>query len=138
MAGGNLHSVNASTATKLPAFTVPYISCDEPDTMKAIGDSFNATEPRNVLTAVLYSQTHTHCSISDDLVNAVWLSLLTVFDLDKAKQVAALKLNTESVGVIQISADLASLPAGTQLRHARKASPIREFDLDQSVAGGTA
>jgi hypothetical protein len=138
MVGGNLHSVNASTATKLPAFTIPYISCDEPDTIKAIGDSFNATEPRNVLAAVLHSQTHTHCSISDDLVDAIWLNLLTVFDMDKAKQVAALELNTESVGLIQISADLASLPTGTQLRHARKGSPIREFDRDQSLAGSTA
>jgi hypothetical protein len=133
MVGGNLHSVNASTATALPALTVPYISCDEPDAMKAIGESFNSTDPRNVLAAVLHSQTHAHCSISDDLATAGWANLLTVVDMEKAKKVAALELNTNSAGIIQISADLASLPPGTQLRHARKGSPIRE--CDQSAAG---
>lgn len=126
MVGGKLQNVNASTATGLLAFTIPYISCDEPDAMKAIGESFNSTNARNVLAAVLYSRTHTHCSISDTLAAAVWLDLLTVFDMDQAKQVAALRLNYDSMVIIQISADLSSLPPGTHLRPPRKGSPIRE------------
>ena len=124
--GGNLQNVNSSTATGLSAFTIPYISCDDPNVMEVISDAFNSTDMRNVLAAVLYSETHTHCRISDTLAVAGWLNLLTVGDTEQAKQVAALGLNNDSVGVIQIAADLSSLPPGTRLNPPRKGSPIRK------------
>jgi hypothetical protein len=124
--GGNLQNVNASMATSLPSFTIPYISCDEPDVMKTITDSFNSTNTRNVLAAVLYSENHTHCKISDSLAVAGWLNLFTVFKMDQARQVAALDLN-DSVGIVKILPDLSSLPPGTDLHPRRKGSPIRKL-----------
>ncbi|KAF7503140.1 hypothetical protein GJ744_004282 [Endocarpon pusillum] len=122
--GGNLQNVNSSTATGLSAYTIPYISCDDSDVMEVISDAFNSTDVRNVMAAVLYSETHTHCRISDTLAVAEWLNLLTVGDMEQAKQVAALELNNDSIGVIQIAADLSSLPPGTRLDPPRKGSPI--------------
>lgn len=128
MVGGNLQNVNASTASGLTTYTIPYISCDDPNVMKTIGDSFNSTDIRNVLAAVLYSQHHTHCNISSALAVAGWLNLLTVSDMHQAQQVAALGLNGDSMGIVQIFPDLGSLPPGTHLQAARKGSPIRKSE----------
>lgn len=122
--GGNLLSVNASNATRLPAYTISYISCDEPTVLKAITDSFNSTDVSNVLAAVLYSQLHTHCNISRELARAGWLNLFTVLDADQARKLAALGLGGGSLGIVQITPDLSSLPPGTQLNPPRKGSPI--------------
>jgi hypothetical protein len=127
MVGGNLQNVNASTSIGLPPYTIPYISCDDSDVMKALGNAFNSTDSRNVLAAVLYSESQSHCNISNSLAVAGWLNLFTVSNKDQALQVAALDLNGDSLGVIQISADLSSLPPGTHLHPPRKGSPIRKF-----------
>lgn len=94
--------------------------------MNVIGDAFNSTDARNVLAAVLYSETHSHCRISDTLAVAGWLNLLTVEDMQQAAQIAALGLNDNSVGIIQIAPDLSSLPPGTRLNSPRNGSPIRK------------
>ena len=124
--GGNLQNVNASTATGLSALTIPYVSCDDPNVVEVIGDAFNSTDVRNVLAAVLYSETHSHCRISDTLAVAGWLNLFTVGDMEEAKQIAALGLNDDSVGIIQIAPDLSSLPPETRLNATRNGSPIRK------------
>lgn len=125
MFGGNLVNVNASNVGGLPAFTIPYISCDEPDVMTSINDAINSTEVQNnVLVAILYSETHNHCNISGRLAIASWLSLFTLFDVNKARQIAALQPDDDNLGIIQVSPDLSSLPPGT---NERKGSPIREF-----------
>jgi hypothetical protein len=128
MVGGNLQNVNASNAIRLPAYTIPYISCDESDVTKTVTDSFNSTEISNVVAAVLYSQINTHCNISNALATAGWLSLFTITNVDQARQVAELGLNNESLGIIQIIPDLSSLPPGTQIHPPRKGSPIRKIE----------
>lgn len=129
MVGGNLQNVNASTAIGLTTYTIPYISCDAPDVMKTITSSFNSTDVRNVLAAVLYSELHNHCNISDTLAVAGWLNLLTVSDMKQARQIAGLGLTGDSVGIVQIFPDLSSLPPGTHLHPPRKGSPIRKSNL---------
>jgi Ring finger domain len=128
MVGGNLQNVNSSTASRLPAFTIPYISCDDPGVMEAVAESFNSTDEGNVLAAVLYSQLSNHCNISNALADAGWLYLLTVSDMDQARRVASLGLNETSPGIVQIFPDLSTLPPGTNLRPQRKGSPIRKSD----------
>ncbi len=124
---GNLQDVNASSATDLPAYTIPYISCDEPDVVEAINDSFNSTNNDNVVVAILYSQSRTHCNISNAMTFSGWLNLLTISDTGQAREVAALDLNNNPRGNVQIFPDLAALPAGTDMSPQRRNSPIRKF-----------
>lgn len=125
--GGNLLKVNASNATRLPAHTIPYISCDEPSVMEAITDSFNSTDPGNVVVAILYSQVYTHCNISEDLAASGWLNLLTVADTEQAQQVAAIGVSDDSLKSVQITPDPSSLPPGVPAKPPRKGSSIRRF-----------
>lgn len=126
MVGGNLQSVNASTANGLAAFTIPYISCDEPDVMNAITDSFNSTEVDNVLVAVLYSEVQSHCNISNALTVAGWLNLLTVANMDQARRLAELGTQNDNLGMVQIGPDISSLPPGAHVNNPRQGSPIRK------------
>jgi hypothetical protein len=133
---GNIQDVNASSATDLPAYTIPYISCDEPEVVKAITDSFNSTDDLNVVVAVLYSQSHTHCNISSGLAGARWLNLLTVSDRDQAREIAALDLTNLTAVNVQIRPDLAALPPGTGVTPQRRNSPIRKSDHRPLPPGG--
>ena len=132
---GNLQDANSSSATNLPPYAIPYISCDEPEVMQTITNSFNATIDGNVYVAVLYSESHTHCNISAELAGAGWLDLLTVSDRDQAREVAALDLNNNTLGNVQIVPDLAALPPNTDVNPQRRNSPIRESD--QLLTSGT-
>jgi hypothetical protein len=126
---GNLQNVNASVARGLPAYTIPYISCDGQDVFEVITDAFNATDIRNVLAAVLYSENHTHCNISKSLAAAEWLNLFTIIDKHEAGLIADLQLSADSLGMVQIFPDLSSLPPGTQLHNHPKGSPIRKYQF---------
>lgn len=132
MVGGNLQSVNASTANGLVAFTIPYISCDEPDVMDAITDSFNTTDVQNVLAAVLYSEVQSHCNISNALTVAGWLSLLTVANMDRARRVAELGTQNDNLGTVQIGPDLSSLPPGAHMNAPQQGSPIRKSNVSRT------
>ena len=127
MVTGKLQDVNASSATGLPINTIPYISCDEPDAMKAITDFFNSTEDPHVTVAVLYSEFQSHCNISSNLALARWLTLVTVSDVDQARQVAELALNEDSAGDVQIFPDPAALSPVPDISPQRRNSPIRMF-----------
>lgn len=124
---GNLQDINASSAADLPAYTIPYISCDEPDVLDAINDSFNSTNDGNVVVAILYSQSRTHCNISNALTVSSQLNLLTVADTGQAREVATLDLDNNTRGNVQIYPDLTALPVGTEVSPQRRNSPIRKF-----------
>jgi hypothetical protein len=125
---GKLQNVNISTATGLPAYTFPYISCDGPDVKDVITKAINSTYAGYVTGAALYTERESgsHCTISSSLAAARWLSLFTVAEMNEGRRIAALDLNSSSKDTIQIFPDLDTLPAEFELPPQRKPSPIRK------------